>query len=135
VSALLSPIGYVIQDAVADAMTVEAVPRVDEHGRPIAPATRKLMHTTMQTLGRMAIIGGSTLVALINLYLFTGVEKLPQAEIALIYRDVYLGPDHHPRDLGAGRCQHLAPQGERPARPAARGQESRRGAGADPGER
>jgi hypothetical protein len=90
VSALLSPIGYVIQDAVADAMTVEAVPRVDEHGRPIAPATRKLMHTTMQTLGRVAIIGGSTLVALINLYLFTGVEKLPQAEIALIYRDVYL---------------------------------------------
>ena len=90
VSALLSPIGYVIQDAVADAMTVEAVPRVDEHGRPITPATRKLMHTTMQTLGRVAIIGGSTLVALINLYLFTGVEKLPQAEIALIYRDVYL---------------------------------------------
>ncbi len=90
VSALLSPIGYVIQDAVADAMTVEAVPRVDEHGRPIDPATRKLMHTTMQTLGRVAIIGGSTLVALINLYLFTGVEKLPQAEIAQIYRDVYL---------------------------------------------
>lgn len=90
VSALLSPIGYVIQDAVADAMTVEAVPRVDEHGRPIGPATRKLMHTTMQTLGRVAIIGGSTLVALINLYLFTGVERLPEAEIALIYRDVYL---------------------------------------------
>ena len=90
VSALLSPIGYVIQDAVADAMTVEAVPRVDEHGRPIDPATRKLMHTTMQTLGRVAIIGGSTLVALINLYLFTGVEQLPQAEIAHIYRDVYL---------------------------------------------
>ncbi|CAN5723438.1 hypothetical protein BH18PSE1_BH18PSE1_11360 [soil metagenome] len=90
VSALLSPIGYVIQDAVADAMTVEAVPRVDEHGHTIDPATRKLMHTTMQTLGRVAIIGGSTLVALINLYLFTDVEQLPQAEIALIYRDVYL---------------------------------------------
>ncbi len=90
VSALLSPIGYVIQDAVADAMTVEAVPRIDEHGGLIDPATRKLMHTTMQTLGRVAIIGGSTLVALINLYLFTGVEKLPQADIAQIYRDVYL---------------------------------------------
>jgi BT1 family len=90
VSALLSPIGYVIQDAVADAMTVEAVPRVDEHGRPIDSATRKLMHTTMQTFGRVAIIGGSTLVALINLYLFASVEKLPQAEIARIYRDVYL---------------------------------------------
>ena len=37
----------------------------------------------------MAIIGGSTLVALINLYLFTGVEKL-QREIALVYRNVYL---------------------------------------------
>src|SRR6187551_528128 len=51
-SALLAPVGYVIQDAVADAMTVEAVPRVDRHGRLIDPAARKLMHTTMQTLGR-----------------------------------------------------------------------------------
>ena len=58
-SALLAPIGYVVQDAVADAMTVEAVPRVDENGRPIDAPTRKLMHTTMQTLGRVAIIGGS----------------------------------------------------------------------------
>jgi hypothetical protein len=29
ISTLLAPIGYVVQDAVADAMTVEAVPRVD----------------------------------------------------------------------------------------------------------
>jgi hypothetical protein len=80
----------VIQDAVADAMTVEAVPRVDDAGRPIDPETRRLMHTTMQTLGRVAIIGGSVLVALINLYLFTGVHGLPEAEIARIYRNVYL---------------------------------------------
>src|SRR5512139_588879 len=32
-STLLAPVGYVIQDAVADAMTVEAVPRVDEKGQ------------------------------------------------------------------------------------------------------
>ena len=89
-SVLLAPVGYVIQDAVADAMTVEAVPRVDENGVPIDPATRKLMNTTMQTLGRVAIIGGSVLVAFINLYVFTGVHQLPPAEIALIYRDVYL---------------------------------------------
>ena len=89
-SVLLAPIGYVTQDAVADAMTVEAVPRVDEKGEPIDPATRKLMNTTMQTLGRVAIIGGSVLVAFINLYLFTGVHKLPPAEIAHIYRNVYL---------------------------------------------
>jgi MFS family permease len=89
-STLLAPVGYVTQDAVADAMTVEAVPRVDAKGAPIDPATRKLMNTTMQTLGRVAIIGGSVLVAFINLFLFAGVHHLPPAEIALIYRNVYL---------------------------------------------
>lgn len=89
-SALLAPVGYVVQDAVADAMTVEAVPRVDAGARPIPPEERRLMHTTMQTLGRVAIIGGSALVALINLYLFSGVQEMPEAEKARIYRDVYL---------------------------------------------
>jgi hypothetical protein len=89
-SALLAPVGYVVQDAVADAMTVEAVPRVDRDGRLIEPAARKLMHTTMQTLGRVAIIGGLVLVAMINLYVFSGVQALPQPEMARIYRDVYL---------------------------------------------
>jgi MFS family permease len=90
ISTLLAPVGYVIQDVVADAMTVEAVPRVDEHGQPIEPARLKLMHTTMQTLGRVAIIGGSVLVALINLYIFRGVEALPDSEKAAIYRDIYV---------------------------------------------
>jgi hypothetical protein len=89
-SALLAPVGYVLQDTVADAMTVEAVPLVDDQGRPFPPATRKLMHTTMQTLGRVAIIGGGILVAIVNLYLFTGVEGLPQAEVVRIYERVYL---------------------------------------------
>ncbi len=89
-SALLAPIGYVIQDTVADAMTVEAVPRVDERGLPIDEGKLKLMHTTMQTLGRVAIISGGILVALINLYLFTGVESLPKDKVAEIYQQVYL---------------------------------------------
>lgn len=89
-SVLLAPIGYVIQDTVADAMTVEAVPRIDEQGLPFDEARLKLMHTTMQTLGRVAIIGGGILVAVINLYLFTGVENLPKEQIAEIYRQVYL---------------------------------------------
>jgi hypothetical protein len=55
-SALLSPTGYVIQDVVADAMTVEAVPLLDEQGEPLAEAELKRMHTTMQTLGRIALI-------------------------------------------------------------------------------
>jgi hypothetical protein len=89
-STLLGPIGYVVQDAVADAMTVDAVPRVDEQGQPFDQATLKLMHTTMQTLGRVAIIGGGILVAVINVYVFTGVEGLPQAEIVRLYKQVYL---------------------------------------------
>lgn len=89
-SALLAPIGYVIQDAVADAMTVEAVPKVDDEGRPFDDGTRKLMHTTMQTLGRVAIIGGGILVAMVNLYLFTGVDAMAEAEKVRIYQQIYL---------------------------------------------
>lgn len=89
-STLLAPVGYVIQDAVADAMTVEAVPRVDEKGQLFDEPTRKLMHTTMQTLGRVAIVGGGILVAMVNVYVFNGTEGLPQAELVRLYKQVYL---------------------------------------------
>jgi MFS family permease len=89
-SALLSPVGYVVQDVIADAMTVEAVPRVDANGKPVPQEERKLMNTTMQTLGRVALIGGLALVAALNLYLFAGVEKLSEAEKVAIYRQIYL---------------------------------------------
>ena len=89
-SALLSPVGYVIQDTVADAMTVEAVPRFDNKGEPLDEAAIKLKHTTMQTLGRFAIIGGSVLVAAVNLYIFKGVQLLSEPEKILVYRQVYL---------------------------------------------
>lgn len=87
--ALLAPIGYVLQDVVADAMTVEAVPRVDETGHPIDQAERKSMNTTMQTLGRVAIVGGTIIVALINLYLFRDVQSLSAEGKAAVYQDVY----------------------------------------------
>jgi len=89
ISALLAPTGYMIQDAVADAMTVEAVPRVDENGRPYDEAARKSMHTTMQTLGRVAIIGGLALVALGNVFLFHGTDALPKERKAQMYALVY----------------------------------------------
>jgi hypothetical protein len=38
-SALLAPIGYVMQDVVADAMTVEAVPHTDDNGAPLVDDT------------------------------------------------------------------------------------------------
>lgn len=89
VSALLAPIGYVVQDVVADAMTVEAVPRVDDEGKPIDRDTRRLMHTTMQTLGRVAIIGGSVLVAVVNIFMFQDAAALPEAAKVEIYQMIY----------------------------------------------
>lgn len=86
---LLAPVGYVVQDAVADAMTVEAVPRFDEQGRRYDPAAMKAMHTTMQTFGRVAIIGGSVLVAGLNVWFFRDAERLPEAAKAALYADVY----------------------------------------------
>ena len=35
ISSLLAPIGFVLQDVVADAMTVEAVPKIDQNGKEI----------------------------------------------------------------------------------------------------
>ncbi|MBP7466744.1 MAG: hypothetical protein KA800_00270 [Thauera sp.] len=88
-SVLLSPVGYVMQDAVADAMTVEAVPRLDARGEPIPPEAIRLMHTTMQMLGRVAIIGGTVLVSLANVVMFQGAEALPEAEKVAIYLRIY----------------------------------------------
>ena len=88
-SALLAPIGYVLQDVVADAMTVEAVPRVDETGTAIAPEERRVGHTTMQTLGRVAIIGGSVLVAGANVVLFRDAPSMLAEQKVQTYLLVY----------------------------------------------
>jgi len=88
-SALLAPVGYVLQDVVADAMTVEAVPRVTETGEPVSVDDRRLMQTTMQTLGRVAIISGGVLVSLLNVWMFAGAETLPEAQKAAVYTRVY----------------------------------------------
>ncbi len=89
-SALLAPVGYVVQDAVADAMSVEAVPRVDAAGTPIPDAQSKVMHTTMQTLGRFSLISGTVAVALLNIVMFAGTEELSQQGKAGIYANIYL---------------------------------------------
>lgn len=88
-SALLAPVGYVLQDVVADAMTVEAVPRVDENGQKLDVEKRKLMHVTMQTLGRVAIIGGGVLVSVANVFLLRDAGTLPESEKEAVYLLVY----------------------------------------------
>jgi MFS family permease len=90
ISALLSPVGYVVQDAVADAMSVEAVPRVDDTGAPYDQETSRAMHTTMQTLGRFSLIGGTVAVAILNIVMFSGTEDLDQQGKADIYASIYL---------------------------------------------
>ena len=48
------------------------------------------MHTTMQTLGRFAIIGGTVVVALINVIIFSSVEAETEQEKILLYANIYL---------------------------------------------
>jgi hypothetical protein len=89
-AALLAPTGYVVQDVVADAMTVEAVPAVDGDGQPFPEEVSKAMHTTMQTLGRFAIISGLVAVASLNIFMFSDVETLEQADKVRIYGRIFL---------------------------------------------
>ena len=63
-STIILPCGLVVQDAVADAMSVEAVPKLDADGQPIPEDQEKAMHVTMQMLGRFALITGTLAVAL-----------------------------------------------------------------------
>ena len=89
-SVILTPVGYVIQDVVADAMTVEAVPLKDETGKKYSLAAVKEMHTTMQTLGRFAIIGGTVLVAFANVIFFQGIDDLAEKDKNQLYASIYL---------------------------------------------
>ena len=84
IASLLSPIGFVLQDVVADAMTVEAVPSRTEEGDPIPETELQRMHITMQTLGRIAIISGSALVAGVGGWLAKTLSYRVMYELALL---------------------------------------------------
>ena len=90
IATLLAPTGYVVQDVVADAMTVEAVPTIDEKGNPYPNSEIKMMHTTMQTFGRVAIISGLITVSLLNINMFKGIESMSEDMKVAIYADIYL---------------------------------------------
>jgi hypothetical protein len=84
ISVLISPIGFVLQDVVADAMTVEAVPTVRDDGTKIPEKELQRMHVTVQTLGRIAIIGGVALVAGVGGWLATVLSYQVMYTMALI---------------------------------------------------
>ena len=84
IATLVSPVGYVLQDVVADAMTVEAVQPYDEDGNTIPEKELQRMHITMQTLGRIAIIGGSAIVAGVGGWLVTVMSYYAMYQLSLI---------------------------------------------------
>ncbi|MDD3607476.1 MAG: hypothetical protein PHQ20_01620 [Candidatus Moranbacteria bacterium] len=83
-SSLLAPIGFVMQDVVADAMTVEAVPTFDQKGQLIPEKDVKEMHVTMQTLGRVAAVGGTAIVAGAGGWLAQSLSFKAMYEISLV---------------------------------------------------
>ena len=89
-SSILTPIGYVLQDVVADAMTVEAVePNFKNKSQKSKKKNTKKEHTIVQLYGRFAIILGSLIVGLINLFIFKGVDE-NYPNINLLYGKIYL---------------------------------------------
>jgi len=65
-------------------MTVEAVPSRTEKGDPIPETELQRMHITMQTLGRIAIISGSALVAGVGGWLAKTLSYRVMYELALL---------------------------------------------------
>ena len=64
ISSILTPVGYVIQDVVADAMTVEAVE--GNNNSYINKNSKRNEHMLLQLYGRFSIILGSLLVGIIH---------------------------------------------------------------------
>ncbi|MDC1134085.1 hypothetical protein OAT42_04080 [Alphaproteobacteria bacterium] len=90
ISALLAPIGFVLQDVVADAMTVEAVPKIDDNGKEIDFKILKSLNVSMQLLGRVAIILGTVLVSILNLVVFSDSSEMTELEKINAYGEIYL---------------------------------------------
>ena len=90
ISTLLAPIGFVLQDVVADALTVEAIPKTDEQGNEIDFKTLKSLNIVMQLLGRVSIISGTLLVSLVNLVMFSDSSEMSENEKIITYGQIYL---------------------------------------------
>ena len=90
ISTLLAPIGFVLQDVVADALTVEAIPKTDDKGNEIDFKTLKSLNVVMQLLGRVSIISGTLIVSFINLIMFSDSSEMSDNEKIVTYGKIYL---------------------------------------------
>ena len=116
IALMLAPTGYAVQDVVADAMTVEAVPRTNEAGQQFSDAQSRAMHTTMQTFGRIAIISGFVSVAAVNIWIFADTEAMSRAARLDLYARVYLIALLIPVISVSGMVLHTIVQHRRTAR-------------------
>ncbi len=87
ISSILTPIGYVIQDVVADAMTVEAVENNNNSNKQNISTRDE--HMLLQLYGRFAIILGSLLVGILNVYFFSNIKDMGKNEILYAYSNIY----------------------------------------------
>ena len=82
-SSIIMPVGYVLQDVVADVNDVEDVePNFKNKHKKINKRATKKEHTIVQLYGRFAIILGSLIVGLVN---FLFLEMWMQTILISIY--------------------------------------------------
>ena len=87
-SSILTPIGYVIQDVVADAMTVEAVESKGNKfdGKKIQ---KEMSICFFNYTEDFQLFLGSLLVGLINIYFFSGIKYMEKVDVLDAYSKIY----------------------------------------------
>jgi hypothetical protein len=112
-SVLLAPIGFVLQDVVADAMTAEAVPTYEPGGTAISENKLQQMHVTMQTLGRIAIVGGGAVVAGAGGWLAKSMSYTTMYWLSLLIPAISIAGVIMAACLQKSRRKHFGPNGFR----------------------
>jgi len=113
ISVMLAPIGFVLQDVVADAMTVEAVPVRHMDATVISENKLRQMHVTMQTLGRIAIVGGGAVVAGAGGWLAKTMSYATMYWISLLIPAISVAGVIMAACMQRSRRKHLGPDGFR----------------------
>lgn len=83
-SSIIGPLGFVMQDVVADAMTVEAVPET------LSRSESKAAHTSLQTMGRVSLLFGGLVASATSAAMLAGSAAKPPSERFLDYADIFL---------------------------------------------
>lgn len=87
ICSVVIPLCYMIQDAVADGMTVDSVEKsMNENA---SEDEKNKAHESLQALGRLAIVSGGIAVGIINIIFFSNTEDLPKEQLIDLYIKIY----------------------------------------------